>query len=171
MRAIFVIGFVALAGCGSGVNVSDAVKLQNATAHLVSSGTCPSAGGALAPCATYQLTFAMQNGAPKAIDRVDDVTLATGGATLQNANAVGCATSPWTLPSGGASGVLEVQLSFGPAASLSIQCYGSQSIAGGAASASLLSAPTAATDSFDLRIEGLLSDAQPFVATAHAPIL
>ena len=167
-KAIWMMGLAALAGCGSGVAVSSDVHVQNATAHLVQSGTCPTTGGALAPCASYQLTFALQNGAPKAIERVEDVTLSTGGAALQNASAVGCATSPWTLAPGGGSGVLELDVSFGPAASLSIACYGGESLAG---ATMLLSAPTAAGDSFDLRIEGLLSDAQPFAATAHAPIL
>jgi hypothetical protein len=34
----------------------------------------------------------------------------------------------------------------------------------------LLQSPGAPGDSFDLRVEGLLSDAQPFEATANAPI-
>ncbi|HXU74246.1 MAG TPA: hypothetical protein VN947_33355 [Polyangia bacterium] len=167
MRGVWVIAIAALAGCGNGVSVSSDVKLENATAHLMTSGTCPTAGGALAPCASYQLTFALQNDAQKAIDRVEDVQLSTGGAPLQNGSAIGCAGSPWTLPPGGASGVVDVVVSFGPEASLSVECN-DDSVA--RATAALVSAPSAPGDSFDVKIEGLLSDAQPFMATAHAPI-
>lgn len=167
MRGIWVLGIAALAGCGSGVSVSDDVKLENATAHLMTSGTCPTTGGALAPCASYQLTFALANKAVKAIDRVDDVQLSTGGAPLQNGAAIVCASSPWTLPPGGASGVVDVVVNFGPEASVSVDC---NDYAAARATALLVSAPSAPGDSFDVKIEGLLSDAQPFMATAHAPI-
>ena len=167
MRTLLVLGIAALAGCGNGVSVSSDVKLENATAHLTTSGTCPTAGGALAPCASYQLTFALENNAAKAIDRVDDVQLSTGGAPLQNGAAVACSTAPWTLPPGGVSGVIDVVVNFGPEASLSVDC---NDYSAARATALLVSAPSAPGDSFDVKLEGLLSDAQPFMATAHAPI-
>ncbi len=173
MRGTYVLLITALAGCSSGVTTSSDVKLENATAHLMSSGTCPtSSGGALAPCATYQLTLSLRNEASRAIDRVEDVKLSTGGAPLQNQSAVGCAASPWTLPPGGESGVVTLLVTLGPQASLSIDCGDDVGIADGEeASTFLVAPPSAASSSFDLRIEGLLTDAQPFAATAHAPIL
>jgi hypothetical protein len=160
----------ALGGCGSGVSVSDDVKLENATAHLMSQGTCPTTGGALAPCTAYELTFSVaNNGATKWIDRVEDVKVSTGGQELQAASAVGCGGEPWTITAGAASGVLSIFVSFGPQASLSIPC--DVSTAADVDATTILSAPSAAGDSFDVKIEGLLSDAQPFMATAHAPIL
>jgi hypothetical protein len=172
MRGTYVLLITAAlgAGCGSGVSVSSAVKLENATAHLMSQGTCPTTGGALAPCTAYELTFAVSNGAKKAIDRLEDIALWTGGEELQNATAVSCGTEPWTQPAGDESSVVSVYVTFGPNASLTIPCDTS-SVTVDSGGTALLSAPSAAGDSFDVKVEGLLIDAQPFMATAHAPIL
>jgi hypothetical protein len=172
MRGIFVIAITALAGCSGGVATSTDVKLKNATAHRLSSASCPTASGGSAACAVYELTFAVSNEATRAIDRVEDVELSTGGQPLQNQTAVGCGTSPWTLPPGGASGVLSVDVTFGPQPMLAIECSSGLVTSGGAvAASSLVTPPSAPGQSFELRIEGLLTDAQPFVATADAPIL
>jgi hypothetical protein len=155
MRSILVISMMALAGCGSGgVATSTDVKLQNATAHQTSLG-----GN------VYELTFAVVNGAPRAIDRLQDVRVSTGGAPLQNANAVGCAGSPWTLAPSASSGVISVDVAFGAQPRLSVEGESS-----GDAETALVSPPTAPADSFEIQIDGLLTDAQPFVATATAPI-
>jgi hypothetical protein len=172
MRGILVLSITALVGCSGGVATSSDVKLKNATAHMLSHATCPTAGGGNAACAVYQLTFAVVNEATRAIDRVDDVQLSTGGQPLQNQTAIGCSTSPWTLPPGGASGVLTLDVTFGPQPMLAIECSTGLITTGGAvASSGLVSPPSAPSDSFELRVEGLLTDAQPFVATAQAPLL
>lgn len=145
---------LALAGCGSnGVATSTDVKLQNATAHPTMAGT-------------YELTFSVVNGASRAIDRVEDVAISTGGAPLQNANAVGCAGFPWTLPPGGASGVVTIDVTFGATPRLSVECDSSE-----LHGTTLLSPPSAPAQTFEVRVQGLFTDAEPFVATATAPIL
>ncbi|HWE30946.1 MAG TPA: hypothetical protein VHB97_23225 [Polyangia bacterium] len=156
MKRMILVLLAALAGCGSGgVSTSTDVKLQNATAHQTSLG-----GN------VYELTFAVVNGAARAIDRIDDVRLSTGGQPLQNATAVSCQGSPWTLAPGGSSGVVTLDVSFGAQPRLSVQC---DDTAVDAATA-LVSPPSAPAASFDIRVEGLLTDAQPFIATATAPI-
>jgi hypothetical protein len=155
-RMILVSLAAALAGCGSGgVATSTDVKLQNATAHQTSLAS-----------GDYELTFAVVNGASRAIDRIQDVRLSTGGQPLQNANAVSCQGAPWTLAPGGSSGVVALDVVFGAHPQLSIEC---ESTAVDAATA-LVSPPTAPAATFEVRIEGLLTDAEPFVATATAPI-
>jgi hypothetical protein len=156
MRTGIVLSTLVLAARGSGgVQTSTDVKLENATAHQTSLG-----GN------RYELTFAVTNGATRAIDRVQDVRLSTGGAPLQNANAVTCDRAPWTLPPGGSSGVVSVDVSFGSNPTLGIECDGVAS----EMATMLVSPPTAPADSFEIRIEGLLTDAEPFIATATAPI-
>lgn len=152
MRATFIFALT-LIGCGSGgVATSTDVRLQNATAHPTSAGN-------------YELTFSVVNGASRAIDRIEDVALSTGGAPLQNANAIGCATFPWTLSPGGSSGVVTIGVTFGGQPRLSVECESN-----GSSTTTLLSPPSAPASTFELRIEGLFTDAQPFVATATAPI-
>lgn len=156
MKRMILVLVTALAGCGSGgVATSMDVKLQNATAHQTSLG-----GN------VYELTFAMVNGASRAIDRIEDVRLSTGGQPLQNASAVSCHNAPWTLAPGGSSGVITVDVSFGGQARLTIECEDNAVETG----TSLVSPPSAPAGAFDVRVEGLLTDAQPFVATTTAPI-
>lgn len=159
MRTMILLLAAALvAGCGSGgAATSTDVKLQNATARSTSLSN-----------GVYEVTFDVVNGATRAIDRLQDVRLSTGGAPLQNANAVACAGSPWTLPPGGSSGVVTLEVSFGSQPTLSIECDASGLRM---ASTTLVSPPSAPAQSFEVRIEGLLTDAEPFVATATAPIL
>ena len=171
MRGILVLSITALVGCGGGgVATSMAVKLENATAHATFHGDCNDAGGAEA-CTVYELTFSVVNGARQAIDRVQDVQLVTGGQPLQNMTAVGCASAPWTLASGASSGVVAVDVTFSAHPSLAVQCSESTLDGHFTVSSTLLgSVPSTPADSFDLRVVGLLSDAQPFAAEAHAPI-
>ena len=156
MRAILICAIAIAAGCGNGgPATSTDVKLMNATARATS----------LASNA-YEVTFAVVNGATRAIDRVEDVRLSTGGAPLQNANAVACADWPWTLSPGGTSGVVTLDVTFGGQPTLSIECQDNIE-----AKTTLLSPPSAPSQSFEIRVEGLLTDAEPFIATATAPIL
>ena len=155
MRTTILLATALVAACGSGgVATSTDVKVQNATAHQTSLG-----GN------RYELTFSVTNGASRAIDRIEDVRLSTGGAPLQNASAVACDRAPWTLPPGGSSGVVSLDVAFGAQPSLAIECDGGPSVA-----TELVAPPTAPSTTFELRIEGLLTDAEPFVATATAPI-
>jgi hypothetical protein len=158
MRTMILLAAALVAGCGSGgTATSTDVKLQNATARSTSLSN-----------GAYEVTFDVVNGATRAIDRLQDVRLSTGGAPLQNANAVGCSGSPWTLPPGGSSGVITLEVSFGAQAALSVECDASGLHM---TSTALVSPPSAPAQSFELRVEGLLTDAEPFVATAMAPIL
>jgi hypothetical protein len=154
MRTMIIIA-LALAGCGSGPVTSTDVKLMNATARATS----------LANNA-YEVTFAVVNGATRAIDRVEDVRLSTSGVPLQNASAVGCSASPWTLAPGGSSGVVTLDVTFGSQPTLAIECQGLAEVR-----TSLVSPPSAPAATFEIRVEGLLTDAEPFIATATAPIL
>lgn len=174
MRGILVLSITALVGCGSGgVSTSTAVQLDNATAHATLHGTCtpPGMAGSSEPCTVYEITFSVANGARQAIDRVGDVQLSTGGQPLMNMQAIGCNSTPWTLGSGAMSGVITVDVTFSAHPWLQVQCDGGYAYGEPDRSGSLLlQSPGAPGDSFDLRVEGLLSDAQPFVATANAPI-
>lgn len=155
MKAMTMVALAALAGCGSGgVATSTDVKLQNATAHALSAST-------------WELTFSVINGAHQSIERVEDVRVSTGGAPLQNASAVECAASPWTLAPGAASGVVNVDVSFGANPALAVDCFG---LLDNRASTALVAPPSAPADTFELRVQGLFTDAQPFVATATAPM-
>ncbi len=156
MRTIILLATALAAGCGSGgVSTSTDVKLQNATAHALGTGT-------------WQLTFSVVNGAHESIERIEDVRVSTGGAPLQNARAVACTTSPWTLGPGAASGVINVDVTFGAKPELAIDCDGGAELQ---SSTDLVSPPSAPADTFELRVQGLFTDAQPFVATATAPML
>jgi hypothetical protein len=155
MRALLICTIALAAGCGSGPATSTDVKLMNATARATSLASN-----------NYEVTFAVVNGATRAIDRVEDVRLSTGGAPLQNANAVGCASSPWTLSPGGSSGVVTLDVNFGGQPTLAIECQELASV-----KTTLVSPPSAPSTSFEIRVEGLLTDAEPFIATATAPIL
>ncbi len=156
MRTTCMMIALALAGCGSGgVMTSTDVKLVNPSARATSVSN-----------GAYEVTFAVVNGAMRSIDRIEDVLLSTGGSPLQNDHAIGCSASPWTLPSGGASGVITLDVTFHAPATLSVQCDDGT----GFTSTALVSPPSAPADSFDVRVEGLLTDAQPFVATGHAAL-
>jgi hypothetical protein len=156
MRAMLICAIALAAGCGNGgPATSTDVKLMNATARATSLSSN-----------AYEVTFAVVNGATRAIDRVEDVRLSTGGAPLQNANAVGCAGWPWTLSPGGSSGVVTLDITLGSQPTLAIECQDAASV-----KTSLVSPPSAPAATFEIRIEGLLTDAEPFVATATAPIL
>ena len=151
MRAILICA-IALVGCGASGPSTD-VKLQNATAHPTATSS-------------YELTFSVHNDATRAIDRIEDVALSTGGAPLQNANAVSCGSYPWTLAPGGSSGVITIDVTFGGTPRLSVECESN-----GSSTTALLSPPSAPASTFELRVQGLFTDAEPFVATATAPIL
>jgi hypothetical protein len=156
MRTIVICAIALCAGCGNGgTPTSTDVKLMNATARATS----------LASNA-YEVTFAVVNGATRAIDRVEDVRLSTSGVPLQNANAVGCNQWPWTLSPGGTSGVITLEVTFGMQPALAIECQDNTSVR-----TSLVSPPSAPAGTFEIRVEGLLTDAEPFIATATAPIL
>jgi hypothetical protein len=156
MRAILICAIALAAGCSNGGPVTSTdVKLMNATARATSLANN-----------NYEVTFSVVNGATRAIDRVEDVRLSTGGAPLQNANAVACADWPWTLSPGGTSGVVTLNVSFGAQPSLAVECQQNLD-----ATTSLVSPPSAPATSFEIRVEGLLTDAEPFIATATAPIL
>jgi len=155
MRFMILLAAALVAGCGSGgVSTSTDVKLQNATAHATTAGT-------------WELTFSASNGAMHAIDRIEDVRVSTGGAPLQNANAVACQTTPWTLPPGGSSGVITIDVTFGSQPAIGVECDDSGLRR---STTALVSPPSAPADTFELRVQGLFTDAQPFVATATAPI-
>ena len=150
-----VLAMAIVAGCGSGgVATSNDVTLENATAHATAAGT-------------WELTFSVDNHGRQSIERVEDVRVSTGGAPLQNAAAVYCASSPWTLTPSGFSGVVDVDISFGGNPTLAVDC---DNDADGKATTALVSPPSGPADTFELRVQGLFSDAQPFVATATAPI-
>lgn len=156
MKAMMMMALAALAGCGSGgVSTSTDVKLQNATAHATTAGS-------------WQLTFSVINGAHESIERIEDVRVSTGGAPLQNASAVACASSPWTLGPGAASSVINIDVTFGAKPTLAVDCF--DGAIGSQATTSLVSPPSAPADTFELRVQGLFTDAQPFVATATAPM-
>ena len=155
MRMTIWLATALVAGCGSGgVATSNDVTLQNATAHATAAGA-------------WELTFSVDNHGHETVERIEDVRVSTGGAPLQNAAAVYCASSPWTLTPDSFSGVVDVDVSFGANAMLAVDCAGA---ADGQVTTSLVSPPTGPADTFELRVQGLFSDAQPFVATATAPI-
>ena len=155
MRTMILLAASLIAGCGSGgVSTSTDVKLENATAHATSAGT-------------WELTFSAINGATHAIDRIEDVRVSTGGAPLQNANAVACQSTPWTLPPAGSSGVITVDVTFGTQPAIGVECDDSGLRR---STTSLVAPPSAPADTFELRVQGLFTDAQPFIATATAPI-
>ncbi len=169
MRTILIAVAVATGACGSGVPTSSDVKLQNATAHVKSRFICMNPTGS---CNTYELNFVVVNGANRAVDRVDNVLVSTGGAPLSTATAVTCNGPPWTLAPGGQSGVVNLDVTLGVQAYLRIDCEPPPGASNAATpETTLVGAPYAPSSSFDLRIQGLLSDAQPFEATAHATLI
>lgn len=167
MRGIFVLSITALVGCGSGggVMTSSAVELQNATAHLTSQYPCAAPSGASGQCLDYQITLSVANGARQGIDRVQDVQLAMGDQPLKNANAVQCDGPPWTLGSGAMSSVITLNVTLGASPKLNVECDNGDGV-----STALTQAPSTPADAFDVRVLGLLSDAQPFEADTTAMI-